>query len=260
MKNKFLRFGYNSTFTVLSSLQKAADDALRNRFLQPALSITLLQLQKDIKAVRSFYKHYEKYQNITGPLKKKISLVKKLQIGGGERYLKDFINLDLFPPADIIWDCRYNLPFPDETFSFVFSEHLLEHLDFPVSAKNVLSEIYRVLKYKGELFIGVPDAGKAIRAYCSSNKRFLNGLKKSSYNHRQPPVELYGKMDLINYIFRDQANNPNYTIHYWAYDEENLKNLLISVGFRKIKKANFNPDYCNPKRKLYTLYIKAKKL
>ena len=259
MEDKFSSLAYNNIFNILSSLQEAANNALKNRALQPALKITLLQLQKDIEAAKSFYKHHKKYRNITGPLKEKINSVKKLQIGGGKRYLNNFINLDLFPPADIIWDCRYGLPFPDETFSFVFSEHFLEHLDFPASVKKVLSEIYRILEHRGELVIGVPDAGKVIKAYSSSDEKFLDNLRKKSYDRRYPPIELYGNIDIVNYVFRDQINNPNYTIHYWAYDEENLKNLLASVGFQKVEKTKFNPKYCNPERRFYTLFIKAKK-
>jgi len=173
--------------------------------------------------------------------------------------LDGFVNLDLFPPADVIWDCRYGLPFSNETFNFIFSEHFLEHLDFPISVKKILSEIYRVLKPGGKVFIGVPDAGKVIKAYSSSDKNFLDKLRKKSYNHRYPSIELYGDIDIVNYVFRDQIDNPNYTIHYWAYDEENLKNILFSIGFRKIKKAKFNSTYCDPKRRFYTLFMKAKK-
>ena len=259
MKKDISESEYKNIFDILLSLKVNADKALKNEFLKPALNIVLLQLQKDIKAVSSFYRHYRKYYELPKKLKKKIDLTRKLQVGGGKRYFDDFVNLDLFPPADIIWDCRYGLPFPKETFDFVFSEHFLEHLDFPISVKLVVSEIYRVLRQGGELFIGVPDAGKVIKAYSSSNNKFLNNLREKSYSHRRPPVELYGNIDLVNYVFRDQLDNPDYTIHYWAYDEESLKNLLTSVGFREVKRARFNSKYCNLKRKFYTLFVKAKK-
>ena len=249
MTKKQTQFAYRS----IKPLHNLTKKLLKNKSLQPAFGITLLQLLKDTKAALSFWEHAEKASR-----KSRLSLnFNKLQIGGGKHYLSGFINLDIFPPADIIWDCRYGLPFPKEQFRFVFSEHFLEHLDFPTSAKKVLQEIYRVLKLNSELLLGVPDGGKVVKAYCQKDKRFLNTLRRRCYNKRKPTAEIYGDLDLINYIFRDQVDNPNYTVHYWAYDEVSLINLLRSVGFRKTEKHKFDTRYCNPKRKFYTLYIKA---
>ncbi len=245
------------THRTLTLLRNLADKMLKDRSLRPAFGITLLQLRKDIKAAISFSKHTKQASKSNENQAQLFS--DKLQIGGGKHYLKGFVNLDLFPPADIIWDCRYGLPFSNGIFSFIFSEHFFEHLDFPLSAKKVLSGLYQVLKPGGELFLGVPDAGKVIRAYCSGNKLLLNNLKHRAYKRRHPPVEIYGNIDLVNYLFRDQLDSPKYTIHYWAYDEDSLTNLLHSVGFRVVKKAKFNFRYCNPERKFYTLYIKATK-
>ena len=47
------------------------------------------------------------------------------------------------------------LPFPDETFAAVISNHSLEHFD---NLDNALSEIGRVLRRDGSLFIAVPDS------------------------------------------------------------------------------------------------------
>ncbi|MEK7078117.1 MAG: class I SAM-dependent methyltransferase [Patescibacteria group bacterium] len=248
----------HSTYHTLALLNGLTEEVLKNKILRPAFRVTLLQLRKDIKAALSFWENNKRSLKLS---ENRSSLSSdKLQIGVGKHYLSGFVNLDLFPPADIIWDCRYGLPFPNGTFGLIFSEHFFEHLDFPISAKKVLSEIYRALKPGGELFLGVPDAGKAIRAYCSGNKLFLNNLRHRVYKKRyHPPLEIYGNIDLINYLFRDQLDSPKYTIHYWAYDEDSLTNLLRSVGFRVVEKTKFNFRYCNPERKFYTLYIKATK-
>lgn len=235
------------------SLQKIVESLIKDKDLKPSLGDTLLQLRKDIKSALSFWEHRKAgKENYLQPASN------KLQIGGGKRYLKGFVNLDLFKPADIIWDCRYGLPFPDNKFKLVFSEHFLEHIDFPISVKFVLREMHRVLKPNGELLIGVPDGGKVIEAYCKKDKKFMNMLQRRAYK-RQPPIEIYGRIDLVNYLFRDQSNNPDYTIHHWAYDESSLRNLLSFIGFRKVLRWKFDSRYCNPKRKFYTLYIKAVK-
>ena len=244
-----------STYHSIKNLQQVTEKLLKSKNLQPAFRITLFQLHKDINAALSFWEHAEdSYRKSKLPLKSK-----KLQIGGGKHYLTDFVNLDIFAPADIIWDCRYGLPFPKEQFNFVFSEHFFEHLDFPISTKKVLEEIYRVLETDGELLIGVPDGGKVVKAYSQKNMRFLNELRDHCYSNRNPAVEIHGDIDLVNYLFRDQLDNPKYTVHYWAYDEISLVNLLRLIGFRKVEKSKFEARYCNPKRKFYTLYVKATK-
>lgn len=246
----------NSTYRTLLLLRDFAEKLLQDKSLRPALRITLLQLRKDIKMVLSFWLNVKQKDSRK---KETFSHHNQLQIGGGQHYLRNFVNLDLFPPADIIWDCRYGLPFSKEKFKFVFTEHFLEHLDFPISVKKVLSEIYRILEPNGSLLIGVPDGEKVIRAYSQCNKNFLNKLYRNCYKHRRPPIKVYGELDLVNYLFRDQLDNPNYTIHYWAYDNNSLSNLLKSIGFRIVKKTKFDHRYCNPERKFYTLYVHAVK-
>ena len=114
------------------------------------------------------------------------------------------------------------------------------------------------MKPGGMLLLGVPDAGKVVRAYYEEDEDFLGKLHRH-YSRRRPPVEIFGNMDLVNYIFRDQLENPKYTIHYWAYDANSLSGLLRAIGFRLVKKQEFDHRYCNPERKFYTLYIKAVK-
>ncbi len=114
-----------------------------------------------------------------------------------------------------------------------------------------------VLKRNGELLIGVPGSRKVIDAYCKKDRRFLNAFQHRVYNKRKPSTEIYGDIDFVNYLFRDQLDNLNYAAHYWAYDEASLTNLLRSVGFREVKKWKFEHKYCNSKRKFYALYIKA---
>ncbi len=55
-----------------------------------------------------------------------------------------------------------NLPFPKNTFKKVIFTHVLEHLTNPLKA---ISEIYRVLKPRGKLFLAVPT--KELEDYLS---------------------------------------------------------------------------------------------
>lgn len=243
MTNKELKF--------LLELRKKISEGYKNRNIKSQLGTTFYQLERDIKSAVSFWENNQNTMKMLG------AEYERLQIGGGSRYLKNFVNIDVFPPADVIWDCRYKLPFKNESFKFVFSEHFLEHIDFPSSVKFVLNDVRRVLKPGGTLFLSIPDGGRAISAYTRNSKPFLRKLYKVCYSGRKPKVEIFGKIDIINYLFRDQIENKKYTPHYWAYDVESITNLLKSIGFKKVKRAGFDKNYCNPKRKFYTLYIKA---
>lgn len=77
-----------------------------------------------------------------------------LNIGAGQTYIPGMVNVDIAPYADVAIDLnRDRLPFADGTVDFIFTYHTLEHLDAYLFA---LSEIHRVLRHGGRLFVGVP--------------------------------------------------------------------------------------------------------
>jgi predicted SAM-dependent methyltransferase len=62
-------------------------------------------------------------------------------------------------------DLRCELPLADNTTRLIFTEHVLEHLDYDRDLAFVMSEFYRVLKPGGAVRIIVPDLEKYCRAY-----------------------------------------------------------------------------------------------
>ena len=56
--------------------------------------------------------------------------------------------------------------FEDETFSFIFSYHVLEHVDDPVKA---LKELHRIMKNGAVLFIGFPNKHRIVGYIGSQN-------------------------------------------------------------------------------------------
>jgi SAM-dependent methyltransferase len=79
-----------------------------------------------------------------------------LQIGARDRkYGPDWTSVDLFDESDYI-DYQYDvhdLPFPDQTFDLVVCNAILEHVEYPAKA---ISELHRVLKYGGKIWVEVP--------------------------------------------------------------------------------------------------------
>ncbi|PIR40042.1 MAG: glycosyltransferase [Candidatus Zambryskibacteria bacterium CG10_big_fil_rev_8_21_14_0_10_34_34] len=216
---------------------------------------SILQINKELNSIISFE------ENKSSSIKKlkKFDGIKKLQIGGGSRNLDGYINLDIFQPTDIVWDIRSGLPFQDNRFEEIFCEHFFEHLDFPKSAILFLNEAFRTIKKGGLLKIVVPDCGKSLKEYNLNNKKYFNAIKKICFSKRLSTMEINSNLDVINYLFRDQFDNPKYTVHWWGYDNKNLTQMLKNSGFNLVKKWKFDKIICNPKRKYYSLYLIAKK-
>lgn len=219
------------------------------------------------RASRNLVKELELYKNhLTGKrlFAKNLELLSKrnkikIQIGGGSHTLEGYINIDIVPPADILFDVREGIPIGDDFCEQIFSEHFFEHIDYPNSAKRFINECYRILKPGGVMIVGVPDSELMLSSYIKREKGFYNRAIKTWYSKRNCLKDINTYIDLVNYHFRDQDDDAKYNPHYWAYDFDKLKSLAISAGFHDVKKWKFNSKIANPKRKFGSIYIEAKK-
>ena len=80
--------------------------------------------------------------------------LKKLHLGASNSVLRGWLNSDLFPTREgvIYLDVTRRFPFANNTFDYVFSKHLIEHIDYD-DASAMLRECYRVLKPGGRVRI-----------------------------------------------------------------------------------------------------------
>ena len=184
---------------------------------------------------------------------------RKLQVGCGHNLLDDFVNLDMFDPADIIWDVRTGLPFKDGVFDVVFSEHFLEHIDFPDSVILFLKESYRVLANGGKIIIGIPDTGLILDAYARKDTVFFENLRNNWYAKRDCLEFMNSPINCINYHMRDQLYHEQYSPHLWGYSEENLRELMEKYAFKHVRRWDVNEKWVNPKRVWGSLYLIGEK-
>ncbi len=191
----------------------------------------------------------KKYQ-----INKSLKLKKKfLNVGCGPNPKDNFINLDYLwrLKVDICWDITRGIPFEDNTFEGIYTEHCLEHITF-TECEKVLEEFYRVLTPKAIVRIIVPDAELYLDLYERSKRGEDVKFPYISNDKNFTP------MMAVNKIFRDYG-------HLFLYDSMTLTMLLKKVGFVNIKQESYMQGKCNTllidteSRKIESLYIEAEK-
>jgi predicted SAM-dependent methyltransferase len=151
-----------------------------------------------------------------------------LNLGCGLLRYENFINADFyfrfswlkkpyFP--DWLLDLRYPLKCYDNFWDGVFTQHAFEHL-YPAEVKVLLKELFRTMKNGAYIRISVPDLEKYVDYY--------NGnLPDKKFKQWQTGAEAIRSL------------TQNYE-HISCWDTELLSRLLKEIGFKNIKKMNFN--------------------
>jgi predicted SAM-dependent methyltransferase len=170
----------------------------------------------------------------------------RLHCGCGPEVKEGWINIDITDDADLQLDLRTKLPFPDNSVSFIYSEHFFEHLEYPSETGTFLKESLRVLIPRGRFRVGVPDTEPVLNAYVTADDTYFQLARQ-----RWHPAYCDTKMHSINYHFRQESE------HKYAYDFETLTKVLYQAGFGKIERSHFDPALDSEQRKDGTLYVDA---
>ena len=189
--------------------------------------------------------------NLLKSIKYKKSKDLKLNLGSGKIIKSGWLNIDIdSDKADLNLDLRKKLPFSSRSCSEVYSEHFLEHLEYPDETLGFIGETYRVLKTDGILTIAVPDSEWPLKEYVKKGRSKYFEISKSKKWH---PKWFTSKIEHINFHFRQGGE------HKYAYDFDLLSQLLSKVGFINIKRRNFNPKHDSKFHHPGTLYVVANK-
>lgn len=159
--------------------------------------------------------------------------VRRLQLGAGRTVLPGWLSTDLVPkrPDILSLDVTRPFPFPDDSFDYVFAEHLVEHVSWR-DGQRMLAECRRVLRPGGVLRVATPDLAVLVALYRGEagpdgrhyvdwvSRRYLAGL-----GHRHPVF-------VLNNAMRNWG-------HTFLYDEETLTLALGDAGFTAIGRRDF---------------------
>ena len=160
--------------------------------------------------------------------------VRKLQLGTGANLLPGWLNTTLYPftPGSVFLDASQAFPIPDNSFDYVFSEHVIEHLEFE-QAEWMLKESCRILRPGGRIRIATPDLRQIIALYTQPEQEEQQTYIRWIMDTFRPQIGEYNPAQAINQSFHGWR-------HKFIYDEETLVQSMISAGFTDIKRVE--PD------------------
>ncbi|HEY0143627.1 MAG TPA: methyltransferase domain-containing protein [Thermoanaerobaculia bacterium] len=140
----------------------------------------------------------------------------KLHLGCGPVVLPGWVNIDNqpYPGIDQVLDVTQGLPF--ENARFVFAEHFIEHIPYPV-AVNLLRECRRVLSDDGVLRLSTPN---------------LDWVWATHYRLGMTEQESNDACFYMNRAFRGWG-------HQFLYNETTLRATLNEAGFSQIVRVEY---------------------
>lgn len=200
----------------------------------------------------------------------------RLNLGCGRNIKTGWVNVDFVErenKPDIVCDLTKEFPFDENSCSYIYSEHLIEHLEW-LDGRILLCKCFNSLQKGGVLRIVFPDFEEIFRAYINKNESFLKnmsrGLDDEDYNyykkvyehpeeirkerpHNLPPFWHLSNNEEDRKRVRLRIRQHKYLIdivdwavhqfaeHKTLYDTEAMKGLLDEIGFSKVCRSTFDP-------------------
>ena len=142
-----------------------------------------------------------------------------------------------FPPAELVLDLRWGLPFADAAADRVYSALALEHLVYPDDARRVVRDVRRVLRPGGVARVIVPDLEVYLRAYVRGDRAFFRAHERwfAWARHTRTPLDVINAM-----VGAGLARGPaDHDGHRTGYDLATLTTLLRDAGFSSIERRGY---------------------
>lgn len=154
---------------------------------------------------------------------------KKLQLGTSNNLLAGWLNTDIFLNHDsvVYLDATRTFPFATNTFDYIFSEHMIEHIDY-WSAQFMLRECARVLKPGGRIRIATPDLRVLLGLHAKEKSDVQRFYIDWAIAQFMPEANGCKDVFVINNFFRAWG-------HQFLYDPETLAQTLCRAGFDQIQ-------------------------
>ncbi len=162
----------------------------------------------------------------------KSNTIKKLHLGAGSISHSGWLDTDIYSELDnvVYLDATHTFPFNDNTFDYILSEHMIEHITWN-KGLFMLKECLRILKPRGTVRITTPDLEVLIGLYekngNSLNDKYIKWITDTWLND----IHLYHPCFVVNNGFRAWG-------HQFLYDSDLLAITMKEAGFVDIRQCS----------------------
>jgi predicted SAM-dependent methyltransferase len=178
----------------------------------------------------------------------------QLHLGCGDRRVSGWLNVDVIgSECDV--DLAKRLPWMNDSFFVVVGQHVVEHLELFGELLPLLSELQRVMRPGGEIWLSCPDMEKLCRLYLDGRI----GELLEDRARRWPDYSLRGAppQQFVNDLFYQEGEHKN------LFDFGLLKWALERADFAEVKRVDEStllarfPNFPARNDDCQSLYVRA---
>jgi predicted SAM-dependent methyltransferase len=153
----------------------------------------------------------------------------RLNLGCGPNPRPGWLNCDLSPlnPSVVYLDASLPFPLPSDSFAYVYSEHMVEHLDRR-GVGIFFREVFRVLRPGGYVRLATPDLEKYIRLYTGEAPEMGAYARWIGERYTKDPGATPAQV--LNNLFQNFG-------HRHLFDFHTMERFLETAGFDRIKRV-----------------------
>ncbi len=155
----------------------------------------------------------------------------KLELGSGPTRLDGWLSTDIAPrfAGSAYLDVTRRFPLPSDTFDYIYSEHLIEHLSWN-NGLFMLQECRRVLKPCGKIRVATPNL-EVITGLCNCDgnamsRRYIGWITDKFIDG----VDVHRACFVVNNAFYNWG-------HRFLYDAEVMVMTMERAGFTDIQRC-----------------------
>ena len=164
-----------------------------------------------------------------------VNAVRKLHLGAGDNNVVGWLNSDIEPSGDAIYlDASSHYPFSNDSFHYIYAEHLIEHLSWEDGLK-MLKEAHRVLAPGGKLRIITPNLTQSIYALNHQSSPEVQKFVEANLRLFKWPETPVGAAYVFNKTMREWG-------HLFIYDPQTLRKTLELAGFVTVRELTLHEE------------------
>ena len=203
-----------------------------------------------------------------------VPAIPRLHLGCGRRQVSGWLNVDV---ADSEYDVDIaagRLPWATDSFDEVVAQHVVEHLELMAELIPLLTELHRVMRPGGTIWLSCPDMEKVTRSYLEQGMANLwadkqtrwpgsnaerEGLRRRGAPPRYPHhlLDEVPRVQMLNQFFHQWGEHKN------LFDFDLLNWALTATGFsltERVDEPTFlaaHPTFPPRQDDAQTLFVRA---